>query len=127
MPSAIDAWKNSIALEPSADAYTNLGSAYMMSEPRQPAEAIKALTAAMEISPEDPEIQYNLAAVLESSELLKGRTLTTDDKLETALTLYKKALAGGIERAENNVRNVGGKILAKKLAEEKAAAAAEGK
>lgn len=120
MPGAIEAWKNSISLEPSADAYTNLGSAYMMSEPREPAEAIKALTAAMEISPADPEIQYNLAAVLESSEWGDWRGyLTPGDKLETALNLYKKALAGGIERAEHNVRNVGGKILAKKLAEEK--------
>ncbi|KLT45049.1 hypothetical protein CC85DRAFT_282954, partial [Cutaneotrichosporon oleaginosum] len=65
---AIDAWKQSIALEPSADAYTNLGSAYMMCKPPQTAEAIKSLTAAMEIAPEDPEIQFNLAAVLESSE-----------------------------------------------------------
>lgn len=38
-----------------------------MTKPPQPAEAITALTAAMEISPEDPEIAYNLAAVLESS------------------------------------------------------------
>lgn len=40
----------------------------MMSRPPQPAEAIKALTAAMEIAPEDPEVAFNLAAVLESSE-----------------------------------------------------------
>jgi hypothetical protein len=40
----------------------------MMSKPPQTAEAIKALTAAMNIAPEDPEIQFNLAAVLESSE-----------------------------------------------------------
>lgn len=67
---AIDAWKQSIALEPSADAYTNLGSAHMMTKPPQTAEAITALTAAMEFAPDDPEIQYNLAAVLESSELV---------------------------------------------------------
>ncbi|KAL1413143.1 hypothetical protein Q8F55_000892 [Vanrija albida] len=107
LPAAIDAWRSSIALEPSADAYTNLGSAYMMSKPPNAPEAIKALTAAMSISPEDAEIQYNLAAILEST-----------DNLDTALTLYKKAHAGGIERAAANARNVGGKILAKKLKEE---------
>ncbi|RSH87976.1 uncharacterized protein EHS24_000499 [Apiotrichum porosum] len=106
---AIEAWKQSIQLEPSADAYTNLGSAYMMSRPPQPAEAIKALTAAMEIAPEDPEVAFNLAAVLEST-----------DSLETALTLYRKAQAGGIERAAANVRNVGAKILAKQMREEEA-------
>ncbi|GMK55150.1 hypothetical protein CspeluHIS016_0202060 [Cutaneotrichosporon spelunceum] len=105
---AIAAWKQSIALEPSADAYTNLGSAYMMCKPPQAAEAIKALTAAMEIAPHDPEVQFNLAAVLEST-----------DQLDTALTLYRKALEGGIERALPNIRNIGGKILAKRLAEEK--------
>ncbi|BEJ12174.1 hypothetical protein CspHIS471_0206340 [Cutaneotrichosporon sp. HIS471] len=105
---AIEAWKQSIALEPSADAYTNLGSAYMMCKPPQTAEAIKALTAAMEIAPEDPEIQFNLAAVLEST-----------DQLDTALTLYRKALSGGVERALANIRNIGGKILAKRLSDEK--------
>lgn len=68
LAAAIEAWKQSIKLEPSADAYTNLGSAYMMSQPPNAPEAIKALTAALEIAPEDPEIQFNLAAILESSE-----------------------------------------------------------
>jgi len=34
--------------------------------------------------------------------------------------LYKKAQAGGIERAAINVRNVGAKILAKRMKEEEA-------
>lgn len=32
--------------------------------------------------------------------------------------MYRKALAGGVERALANIRNIGGKILAKKLKEE---------
>ncbi|EKC98664.1 hypothetical protein A1Q2_07024 [Trichosporon asahii var. asahii CBS 8904] len=107
LPAAIEAWKQSIKLEPSADAYTNLGSAYMMSQPPNAPEAIKALTAALEIAPEDPEIQYNLAAILEAT-----------NSLEQALALYKKAHSGGIERAATNVRNVGAKILAQRMKEE---------
>lgn len=80
-----------------------------MNKPSQPAEAIKALTAAMEIAPDDPEIQFNLAATLEST-----------DALDTALTLYKKAHAGGVERAATNIRNVGAKLLAKRLKTEEA-------
>ncbi|KAK4683591.1 hypothetical protein P7C73_g6647, partial [Tremellales sp. Uapishka_1] len=101
---AIEAWTKSIALEPSADAYTNLASAYILSKPPQPALAIKHLTSALQLSPEDPEIAFNLAAVLEST-----------DNLETALTLYQKALKLGIERAAQNVRSVGAKILAQKV------------
>ncbi|KAK1925872.1 TPR-like protein [Papiliotrema laurentii] len=99
---AIEAWEKSIELEPSADAYTNLASAYVMSKPPQPALAIKHLTAALKLAPEDAEIAFNLAAILEST-----------DNLEPALKLYEKALQGGIERAAQNVRSVSAKILAK--------------
>lgn len=47
----------------------------MMSQPPNAPEAIKALTAALEIAPEDPEIQYNLAAILEASEYPPGLRL----------------------------------------------------
>ncbi|KAL7420774.1 hypothetical protein Q5752_004726 [Cryptotrichosporon argae] len=105
---AVKAWQASIALEPSADAYTNIGSAHMMARPPRPAEAVKALTSAMQLAPEDPEIQFNLAAILEST-----------GKLDTALALYRRAHAGGIERAAANIRNLGGKILAQRVEGEK--------
>lgn len=38
--------------------------------------------------------------------------------LDTALTLYKKAQSGGIERAAQNVRNVSAKLLGQKVAEQ---------
>ncbi|OWZ50304.1 hypothetical protein C349_06741 [Cryptococcus neoformans var. grubii Br795] len=104
---AIQAWEKSIALQPSADAHTNLASAYIFDKPPKPAFAIKHLTKALELSPEDPEIAFNLAAVLEST-----------GNLDTALTLYKKAQSGGIERAAQNVRNVSAKLLGQKAAEQ---------
>ena len=45
----------------------DIASAYIMSKPPRPADAIKHLTSALELAPEDPEIAFNLAAVLESS------------------------------------------------------------
>ncbi|WVW84870.1 hypothetical protein I302_106905 [Kwoniella bestiolae CBS 10118] len=97
---AVEAWGKSIELQPSADAHTNLASAYVLDSPPKPALAIKHLTSALELSPEDPEIAFNLAAVLEST-----------GQLEPSLTLYKKAQSGGIERAAQNVRNVSAKII----------------
>ncbi|ADV25797.1 hypothetical protein I305_04807 [Cryptococcus gattii E566] len=105
---AIQAWEKSLALQPSPDAHTNLASAYIFDKPPRPALAIKHLTSkALELSPEDPEIAFNLAAVLEST-----------GNLDTALTLYKKAQSGGIERAAQNVRNVSAKLLGQKATEQ---------
>jgi len=59
---------------------------------------------AANLSPSDPEIQYNLAAVLEALE-----------QLEEALKAYTEARDGGIERAEQNIRNCQAKIMAAKL------------
>ncbi|WWC62787.1 uncharacterized protein I303_105384 [Kwoniella dejecticola CBS 10117] len=97
---AVEAWGKSIELQPSPDAHTNLASAYALDNPPKPALAIKHLTAALDLSPEDPEIAFNLAAILEST-----------GQLEPALTLYKKAQSGGIDRAAQNVRNVSAKII----------------
>ncbi|WVQ96518.1 hypothetical protein IAU59_003623 [Kwoniella sp. CBS 9459] len=106
---AVEAWGKSIELQPSADAHTNLASAYVLDNPPKPALAIKHLTAALELTPEDPEIAFNLAAVLEST-----------GNFDTALTLYKKAQSGGIDRAAQNVRNVSAKIIGQRAKEEAA-------
>lgn len=77
----------------------------MLSKPSRPDLAISHLKQAAKITPEDPEIQYNLAAVLEACE-----------QLEEALVAYKRALDGGIQRAEQNIRNCSAKILGAKFA-----------
>jgi len=74
-----------------------------MSEPPQPVLAIQHLTSALELAPDDPEIAFNLAVILESS-----------GKLETSLRLYERALEGGIGRAVQNIRNVRAKIVSQK-------------
>ncbi|KAG2113146.1 uncharacterized protein F5147DRAFT_744400 [Suillus discolor] len=93
---AIAAWKESIALQPaSADAHTNLASAYIISPVARPDLALHHLHIAASLSPEDPEIAFNLAAVLEAT-----------GQLEEALKQYKRAKEYGVERAAMHIRNV---------------------
>ncbi|KAJ3515994.1 hypothetical protein NLJ89_g1405 [Agrocybe chaxingu] len=104
---AISAWKESIALQPSSpDAHTNLASAYIISPVSRPDLALHHLEIASSLSPEDPEIAFNHAAVLEAT----GR-------LEEALEKYKRSKEFGVERAAVHIRNVGAKILGKKMKE----------
>jgi len=56
------------------------------------------------LSPEDPEIAFNLAAVLEAT----GR-------LEEALAQYKRSKEQGVDRAAMHIRNVSAKILGQRL------------
>ncbi|KAG6919000.1 hypothetical protein DXG01_010239 [Tephrocybe rancida] len=102
---AIEAWKESITLQPSsADAHTNLASAYIISPVSRPDLALHHLQIASSLSPEDPEIAFNLAAVLEAT----GR-------LEDALTQYQRSKEYGVERAAVHIRNVSAKILGQRL------------
>ncbi|KAI0945607.1 hypothetical protein AcW1_001788 [Taiwanofungus camphoratus] len=102
---AIAAWKESIALQPSSpDAHTNLASAYIISPVSRPDLALHHLHIAASLAPEDPEIAFNLAAVLEAC----GR-------LEEALVQYKRSKEYGVERAAMHIRNVSAKILGQKL------------
>ncbi|KAJ8094669.1 hypothetical protein PM082_010675 [Marasmius tenuissimus] len=104
---AIAAWKESIALQPqSPDAHTNLASAYIISPIPRPDLALHHLNIASSLSPEDPEIAFNLAAVLEAT----GR-------LEEALEQYKRSRDFGVDRAAMHIRNVSAKILGKKMKE----------
>ncbi|KAF9815797.1 hypothetical protein IEO21_04381 [Rhodonia placenta] len=104
---AIATWKESIALQPSsADAHTNLASAYIISPVSRPDLALHHLSIASSLSPEDPEIAFNYAAVLEAC----GR-------LEDALVQYKRSKKFGVERAAVHIRNVSAKILGKQLNE----------
>jgi len=102
---AIEAWKESIELQPSSpDAHTNLASAYIMSPISRPSLAIDHLRIASSLSPEDPEISFNLGAVLEACGLL-----------EEALEQYKRSKEYGVDRAGMHIRNVSAKILGKNL------------
>lgn len=103
---AIEAWKKTLQLSPDAsDAHTNLASAYVMSVPSRPDLAIDHLKQAARLTPDDPEVQFNLGAVLEACE-----------QLEEAAKAYEQARSGGIERAQENIRNVKSKILAARVA-----------
>ncbi|THH26423.1 hypothetical protein EUX98_g7762 [Antrodiella citrinella] len=111
---AIAAWKDSISLQPSSpDTHLNIASAYIISPVSRPDLALHHLNIASELSPEDPEIAFNLAAVLEAC----GR-------LEESLAQYKRSKDFGVERAAMHIRNVSAKILGQRMA---AAAAEEGK
>ncbi|KAJ3550327.1 hypothetical protein NMY22_g538 [Coprinellus aureogranulatus] len=93
---AIKAWKESIALQPSSpDAHTNLASAYIISPVPRPDLALHHLEVAESLCPEDPEILFNYAAVLEAT-----------GNLERALEKYKLSKQHGVERAAVHIRNV---------------------
>lgn len=87
-----------------ADAHTNLASCYILSTPPRPDLAVQHLQSAVSLSPTDGESWFNLGAVLEACE-----------RLEESVKAYEKAQELGVERAEENLRNVGGKILASRL------------
>lgn len=102
---AIAAWQESIRLQPdSSDAHTNLASAYIISPVSRPDLALHHLHIAASLAPKDPEISFNLAAVLEAT-----------GQLEEALTYYKHAKEHGVERAAMHIRNVSAKILGKTI------------
>ncbi|KAH7890727.1 TPR-like protein [Phlebopus sp. FC_14] len=102
---AIAAWKESIALQPtSPDAHTNLASAYIISPVSRPDLALHHLHIAASLSPEDPEIAFNLGAVLEAT-----------GQLEEALIQYKRSKENGVERAAMHIRNVSAKIFGKTI------------
>ncbi|KAK7031373.1 TPR-like protein [Favolaschia claudopus] len=104
---AIASWQESIVLQPSSpDAHTNLASAYIMSPVARPDLALKHLNIAATLSPDDPEIAFNLAAVLEAT-----------GKLEEALEQYQRSKDRGVERAAMHVRNVSAKIVGRRMKE----------
>ncbi|KAG9016700.1 hypothetical protein FRB90_002455 [Tulasnella sp. 427] len=104
---AIESWKESIKLQPdSPDAHTNLASAYLMMPMSRPDLALQHLRTASDLAPEDAEIAFNLAAVLEAS-----------GQLEEALEQYKRSKKYGVDKADMHVRNVSAKILGKRLKE----------
>ncbi|GAA5889626.1 hypothetical protein JCM5296_002414 [Sporobolomyces johnsonii] len=96
-----------------ADTHTNLGAAYILMSPPRPDKALEHLQNALMINPDDGEVCYNLAAVLEAT-----------GELEEALVAFQRAEKLGIDRAQINIRNLGAKILGKRREEEEAKGAA---
>ncbi|KZS94371.1 TPR-like protein [Sistotremastrum niveocremeum HHB9708] len=106
---AIDAWRESIQLQPSSpDAHTNLASAYIVSPNPRPDLALQHLHTAASLAPEDPEIAFNLGAVLEAC----GR-------LEEALQQYKRSEEGGVQKATAHISNLSAKLLVQKFTPQK--------
>ncbi|KAH7105868.1 TPR-like protein [Auriculariales sp. MPI-PUGE-AT-0066] len=101
---AIDAWTKSIELQPSADAHTNLASAYIISPTPQPELAIMHLKAALQLAPDDGEIQFNLAAVFEAT-----------GNLPESLKFYTRSRDNGVDKAVVHIRNVSTKIFGERL------------
>ncbi|ORX51319.1 TPR-like protein [Hesseltinella vesiculosa] len=85
---AIEAFEKSLSLDPnSADAHTNIASAYLMMKQVQP--AITHLEQASNFNPLDGEIQYNL-----------GRVLEATGKLQEAKSRLERAKVLGIPQAD---------------------------
>ncbi|KAJ2808813.1 hypothetical protein H4R20_000633 [Coemansia guatemalensis] len=81
-------------MDPSqADVYVSLGNIYFMSK-KDPEAAISYMKHALELTPTDPEIQFNLACMYESK-----------DDLEAAIRLYDQAVSHGLEKAKAHLRN----------------------
>lgn len=83
-PNAITEFKTSIDLKPTAQAYSNLGAAYM--QVGKPNLALDALKQAEAMSPNDNVVLYNLAAA-------ESRSENTD----IALEYLDKALRAGFK------------------------------
>ncbi|SCV74987.1 BQ2448_8016 [Microbotryum intermedium] len=131
LPEAIKSFERSLSLSPSvpvptdnldpdaplqpltpaqliaADTHTNLGAAYILSKPPQPQLALQHLQQALVFNPEDGEVCYNLAAVLEAT-----------GHLDEALVAFQRSEKLGMDRAKVNIRNLGAKILGKMREEE---------
>jgi len=97
---AIHSWTAAIELQPSsADAHTNLASAYLNHPQSRPDLALQHLQMAAKLAPDDPEIAFNVASVLEAF----GR-------LTEALEHYKRSKRYGVDRAAVHIKDISAKI-----------------
>ncbi|KAH9989820.1 hypothetical protein BJV77DRAFT_948061, partial [Russula vinacea] len=94
---AIHSWSSAIELQPSsADAHTNLASAYLTHSQSRPDLALQHLQTAAKLAPEDPEIAFNLASVLEACYWASPE----------ALECYKRSKRYGVDRATVHIKDV---------------------
>ncbi|GAA97805.1 uncharacterized protein L969DRAFT_19155 [Mixia osmundae IAM 14324] len=101
---AISSFRESLKHYSSADTHQNLATALITGEHKDLVKALEHLREASKLAPGDGEIRFNLGVVLEASDYLKE-----------ALQEYTRAKELGVSRAEQNIRNVGGKIIAQSV------------
>ncbi|ORZ12446.1 hypothetical protein BCR41DRAFT_307755 [Lobosporangium transversale] len=100
--SSINSFQESLKLAPHhADVHTNIATAHIKLNGNMK-EALNHLKAAANITPQDAEIQFNLAVISEN----------TGD-LDTAISAYQAAVNNGLETAQMNLRNAKTKKFAK--------------
>ncbi|KAF9366762.1 hypothetical protein BGX34_008720 [Mortierella sp. NVP85] len=100
--SSINSFQESLKLSPHhADAHTNIATAHIKLN-KNMTEALNHLRAAANITPQDAEIQFNLAVISEQ----------TGD-FDAAIVAYQAAVDLGLEQASMNLRNVKTKKFAK--------------
>ena len=104
---AIENWTKSLELKPTADAHLNIANVLALVV-KDPKSSFEHYEKALELSPEDGEINYNYGVVLDAF-----------GELEKAIQQYSIAVSWGIEQAEKNLRNARARWLAPQL-EEKA-------
>lgn len=98
------AWKKSLELSPDrADAHVNLANVHAL-RLKDPETAISHYEAALRIEPNDGEIHYNFAVVLDSM-----------GKLQKAIEEYRLAVQNGTTVAEKNLRNAMARLMSKQL------------
>ncbi|KAJ2446635.1 hypothetical protein H4S00_001851 [Coemansia sp. D1744] len=101
---AIEHWKKSVQMDPKgADAYVSLGNAYFLSK-KESGTAIDYMQKAIELAPNDPEIQFNLACMHESQ-----------GSLDQAIELYTQAASNGLDRAQPYLRNAMAKRIKQQI------------
>ncbi|KAJ2997924.1 hypothetical protein HDV02_005019 [Globomyces sp. JEL0801] len=103
-----DAYYNLANLEQMDDAHVNIANVLTIKLQNR-TDALVHYKEALKLSPEDGEIHYNYAVVLDSM-----------GQLESAIDEYTIAINLGIEMAEKNLRNAKAKLIASKAEQTKA-------
>jgi tetratricopeptide (TPR) repeat protein len=103
---AIEYWKKSLELGERADAHVNIANVMAIFQ-RNAEGALPHYEKALELSPEDPEINYNFGVVLDSC-----------GKLEKAIEQYSIAVSWGLEQAEKNLRNARARWVSQEFSKE---------
>ena len=100
---ALKFWEKSLEMKPTADAHLNIANvlALILKDPKG---AYEHYEKALELSPEDGEINYNYGTVLDAF-----------GQLEKSIEQYSIAVSWGIEQAEKNLRNARARWLASTL------------
>ncbi|KAJ1951633.1 hypothetical protein FBU59_000038 [Linderina macrospora] len=101
---ALEHWEKALSMDPShSDAHVNAGNVYFMNK-KDAGNAIRHLKKAIELSPGDAEVMFNLACIYEAT-----------DQLEWAIKMYDSAARLGLEKAKTHMRNAVAKQMKKSI------------